>query len=63
MVTDQLEGSSEHRTDQEGILKKTKEVAMITVSPLTPPCSQFFGLLIAEKAVPGTALQMYSLLY
>lgn len=39
MVTDKLEGSSEHRTYQEGILKKTKEVAVISFStnfPLFP---------------------------
>lgn len=53
MVTDKLEGSSEHRTGQEGVLKKTKEVAEITVSQLTSPCSQFFCLLISEKAVSG----------
>lgn len=54
MVADKLQGGSEHRTDQEGILKKTKEVAVLTASLITSPCSQFFGSLISEKAVSGT---------
>lgn len=58
-MADKLEGNSEHRTYQEGVLEKTKDVAVITVSLLTAPCSQFSGILtsgkFAEKTVSARA--------
>lgn len=66
---DELESNSEHGTYQQGILKKRKKVAVVTVSLLTVHCFLFSGLLtsvtFAEKTVSARAtanvLKPYSL--